>query len=355
MADQHHAPDEPRAHTGVEPGVAAAQHASELVNSFWAAQVLNAAASLCLPDHLAHGPCSADVLAAAAGAHAPSVFRLLRALVTLGICRALDRDVFELTDAGQYLRSDVPGSIRGRALFTGDMLWKQFEDLTHVVRTGGRTRTIATGAAGFAQLQSDPARLEAFQRAMAESSVRAAREVLRVYDFGGIRSVLDLGGGYGGVLAVLLARFPMMTGAVCDLAYLQSAASAYLQRAGVHPRGTFLAGDFFESVPQGYDAYLLKFVIHDWDDAQAARILGHCRTAARPATRLILLERVVPERLGTAFADQAVIRTDLTMMTVGGKERTAAEYHTLLATAGWNLTRNVPAGAEISVLEATPV
>lgn len=355
MTDQHAAPDEPRAHARDETRTAAAQHASELVNSFWAAQVLNAAASLRLPDLLADGPLSATALGEAAGAHPPAVFRLLRALVTLGICRAIDTEVFELTEAGQYLRSDVPGSIRGRALFTGDMLWKQFEDLTHVARTGGTTRAIATGAAGFAQLQAQPARLEAFQRAMAESSVRAAREVLGVYDFGSIRRVLDVGGGYGGVLAVLLARFPMMTGAVCDLAYLQSAATAYLQEAGVHPRAIFLPGDFFEFVPEGYDAYLLKFVIHDWDDAQAGCILGNCRRAATPATRLILLERVVPECLGTSLADQAVIRTDLTMMTVGGKERTAAQYQALLAASGWSLARVLRAGTEISVLEATAV
>jgi orsellinic acid C2-O-methyltransferase len=335
-----------------EPG--GAQHLSALINGYWAAQVLNVAATLGIADRLAHGPRSAEELAAAAEAHAPSVYRLMRALQTLGICRALEGGRFELTPAGQFLRADVPGSLRGRALFTGDMLWRQFGDLNHVVRTGERTRAVTTGPEGFAALAADPARREAFQQAMAEGSVRAARDALRVFDFGRFANVLDLGGGYGGVLAVLLASHPSMTGAVCDLAYLALPATRYLERAGVADRARFVAGDFFQSVPRGYDAYVMKFVIHDWDDESAARILTHCRAVAAPSARVILVEQVVPDVLGTSVADQAVIRTDLTMMTVGGKERTVEEYRALLAGAGWRLEQVARASAEFSVLEAAP-
>lgn len=331
-----------------------AEHVSALINGYWAAQVLHVAASLGIADRLASGPHSAEELAAAARAHAPSVFRLMRALQTLGLCRTIEGGRFELTPAGHYLRTNVPGSLRGRALFTGDMLWRQFGDLNHVVKSGERTRAVVSGPEGFEALAADPARLDAFQQAMAEGSVRAARDALHVGDFGRFANVLDLGGGYGGVLAVLLASHPAMRGAVCDLAYLAEPAMRYLERAGVADRARFLPGDFFRSVPQGFDAYVMKFIIHDWDDERAACILRNCRAAAAPEARVMLLEQVVPDVLGTGLADQAVIRADLTMMTVGGKERTAQEYRALLAGAGWWLERVSRASAEFSVLEAVP-
>lgn len=336
----------------LDPG--AAQHLSALINGYWAAQVLNVAATLGIADQLAQGPRSAGELASIVNAHGPSVFRLMRALLTLGVCRAVEGGRFELTPAGQFLRAEVPGSLRGRALFTGDMLWRQFGDLNHVVKSGERTRAVVSGPEGFEALAADPARLDAFQQAMAEGSVRAARDALRVCDFSRFGQVLDLGGGYGGVLAVLLASHPRMSGAVCDLAYLAPSATRYLERAGVADRGRFIPGDFFQSVPGGFDAYVMKFIIHDWDDERAARILANCRAAAAPSARVLLLEQVVPEALGTSAADQAVIRADLTMMTVGGKERTAEEYRALLAGAGWRLERSVRASAEFSVLEAAP-
>ena len=335
-----------------EQDLSAAQHLSALINGYWAAQVVNVAAMLGIADQLARAPHSAHELAAAVNAHGPSVSRLMRALLTLGICRTLQDGRFELTPAGQFLRADVPGSLRGRAMFTGDLLWRQFGELHHVVRTGERTRVIPTGTEGFAALAADPARLDAFQLAMAEGSVRAARDALRVFDFGRFATVLDLGGGYGGVLAVLLASHPRMRGAVCDLPSLAEPAMRYLQRAGVADRARFLPGDFFESVPKGYDAYVMKFIIHDWDDEHATRILTQCRAAAAPSARVILIEQIVPDVLGTSTADQAVIRADLTMMTVGGKERTAEEYRSLLNGAGWRLERVVRVSAEFSVLEA---
>ena len=331
-----------------------AEHVTGLINGFWAAQVINAACVLGLPDLIGEEGRSADQLATFAHAHGPSVFRLLRALETLGLASSEDGR-FRLTAAGQLLRADAEGSVRGRALFTGDMLWKQFGDLAAVVRSGERTKAIATGEQGFAELAADPPRLHAFQLAMAEGSVRAARGASKAYDFGQFSRVLDLGGGYGGVLASLLQACPDMTGAVCDLGYLAQGAGRYLEAAGVASRSAFVAGDFFESVPGGYDAYVMKFIIHDWDDAHAAAILANVRKAAGPAARVVLLEQVVPDRLGQSVADQAVIRADLTMMGVGGKERTAQEYAALLQASGWRMDAVLDAGGGFSVVEAAPV
>jgi hypothetical protein len=328
----------------------AQQHVSQLIGAFWAAQVAAAAAALSLPDRLAAGAMTAEDLARAADAHAPSVRRLLRAMVSLGLCMQDVDGRFSLTDAGQYLRADAPGSVRGRALFTGDMLWKQFGDLTHQVTTGGRTQAVVSGAEGFEALKNDPPRLHAFQQAMAESSQLAARDAMKAYDFGRFSKVLDLGGGYGGVLAELLKAHPGQSGAVFDLPFLQGGAEAYLAQAGVAGRGRFMGGSFFETVPEGFDLILMKFIVHDWGDAEALAILKKARAAG--AQTLVLIEQVVPDLITTEH--QAVIRADLTMMGMGGMERTAEEYRALLAEAGWTLKAITPSGAAFSVIEAEP-
>ena len=332
----------------------AQQHASQLINGFWAAQVTCAAAALSLPDHLAAGPATAEALAEASGAHAASLHRLLRALASLGLCVQTPDGRFALTDAGQYLRVDTPGSVRGRALFTGDMLWKQFGDLTHQVRTGGRTQAIVSGAEGFELLKNDPPRLHAFQQAMAEGSTLAARDAMQAFDFSRFRRVLDLGGGYGGVLAELLNAHPGQTGAVFDLPFLEDGARTYLERAGVAGRARFIGGSFFETVPPRFDLIVMKFIVHDWGDEEAVAVLAKAREAADEATTLVLLEQVVPETIAMTSEHQAVVRADLTMMGMGGKERTAEEYRALLTSSGWRLGAIIPSGAAFSVIEATP-
>ncbi len=330
----------------------AQQHLSQLINGFWAAQVVAAAAALELPEHMADGPCTAEALAAASKAHTASLRRLLRAMVSLGLCSQEPDGRFALSDVGQHLRADAPGSMRGRALFTGDMLWKQFGDLTHQVKTGGRTQQVVSGAEGFEILKNDPPRLHAFQQAMAESSRMAARAALGVYDFGRFARVLDLGGGYGGVLGEVLSANPRQTGVVFDLPYLEAGARAYLESAGVADRAQFLGGSFFEAVPRGFDLIVMKFIVHDWDDEEAGAILAKAREAAEPSTTLVLLEHVIPEVVEVSIDHQAAIRADLTMMGMGGKERTAEEYRVLLAGAGWRLTRVIPSSGAPGVIEA---
>jgi SAM-dependent methyltransferase len=274
-------------------------------------------------------------------------------MASLGLCDQQADGRFALTDAGQFLRSDAPGSMRGRALFVGDMLWKQFGDLTQQVRTGGRTQNVVSGAEGFEALKADPPRLHAFQLAMAESSIVAAREAMKAYDFARFSKVLDLGGGYGGVLAELLAANPGQTGAVFDLPFLKDGAEAYLKKAGVDGRARFMGGSFFETVPEGFDLIVMKFIVHDWGDGEAHAILEKAR-AAGPSSTLVLIEQVVPDLIEATVPHQAVIRADLTMMAMGGQERTAEEYRALLAKSGWRLERTVAAGPAFSVLEALP-
>jgi SAM-dependent methyltransferase len=325
-----------------------------LIDGFWAVPVISAAAQLEIPERLAAGPKNSQTLARETGAHAPSLHRLLRALETLGLCTAVAGETYALTDAGHLLRADSPASLRGRALHTGDMLWKQLGDLYDQVKTGGRTKAFPTGSEGFEALKNDPARLHKFQTNMAEGSRRAAQAATQVYDFGPFARVLDLGGGYGGILAELLRAYPHQSGAVCDLAYLERGALDYLASAGVSKRSRFVQGDFFAAVPDGYDLYLMKFILHDWDDEHALRILSNVRSAVGQHSRLVVIEQIVPESLTTNITDQDVIRADLVMMSVGGKERTAAEYRALFADSGWNLSSIVPTRTMFSLVEGKP-
>jgi hypothetical protein len=325
-----------------------------LIDGFWAVPVISAAAQLEIPDRLAAGPKDMRTLARETGAHAPSLHRLLRALETLGLCTEVAGEAYVLTDAGQLLRADSPESLRGRAMHTGDMLWKQLGDLYDQVRTGGRTKAFPTGSEGFEALKSDPVRLHKFQTNMAEGSRRAAQAAMQVYDFSPFARILDLGGGYGGVLSELLRTYTNHKGAVCDLAYLERGALDYLSSAGVGERTSFVHGDFFASVPSGYDLYLMKFILHDWDDERVRQILRNVRSAGGSQSRLVVIEQIIPESLSTSVADQDVIRADLVMMSVGGQERTEAEYRALFADSGWNLSRIVPTRTMFSLIEGKP-
>ena len=330
------------------------EHLRRLIDGFWAVPVITAAAQLEIPERLAAGPKDLSTLAREAGADAPSLHRLLRALETLGLCTAVEGGAYALTDTGQLLRADSPESLRGRALHTGDMLCKQLGDLYDQVRTGGRTKAFPTGSEGFEALKNDPARLHKFQTNMAEGSRRAAQAAMQVYDFRPFAKVLDLGGGYGGVLTELLRANPHQSGAVCDLAYLERGALDYLSSAGVGKRSDFVQGDFFTSVPGGYDLYLMKFILHDWDDQHVLRILRNVRSAVGGHSQLIVIEQIVPESLTTSVTDQDIIRADLVMMSVGGRERTGAEYRALFADSGWNLSQIVSTRTMFSLIVGKP-
>jgi hypothetical protein len=174
----------------------------------------------------------------------------------------------------------------------------------------------------------------------------------RVHDFGRYHRVLDAGGGYGGAVSTLLRLHPGMRGAVIDLPYLAEDARAYLRKAGVADRCQFLPGDFFEELPSGYDCYLLKYIVHDWGDADALQILRTCAAAGGPDSHVILIERILPDALEESPDHQAIMQIDLAMMTTGGKERTAQEYRSLLASAGLQMISAAAAASSCSIIQA---
>ncbi len=324
----------------------------DLANLSWGLPVLNVAARLNIPDLLAQGVDDIDSLAVATASHAASLARLMRALQSLGICSAAPDGRFVLSENGRFLLENTPGSIRGEVMFAGDSLWKQFGDLLDVVRTGRPSSSTTFGTDGFERLNEDPVARHAFHLSMVASSVAAVRDALDVHDFGRYGRVLDVGGGYGGVLAVLLRAFGGLRGDVFDLAYLADGAAAHLEKAGVADRGGFRAGDFFAALPAGYDCYFLKFVVHDWDDARASAILRNCAKVAAGGATVLLLELVLPDRIEQDPVHQTLVCSDLTMLTIGGRERTAREYRELLAGAGLALRRMTPTRKGFVLIEA---
>ena len=325
-----------------------------LVTSSWKSQAVYAAAELRLPDLLAAGPRTSDDLAAAVGAHPQALYRLLRALTSLEICRQRDDGAFELAPLGALLREDSPDSLRSWTTYWGGFHWPIWGHLLESVKTGESARRLLMGTAAFEHLTADPAVAATFNQAMVELTRLVARDVARVYDFTGLRRIVDVGGGYGELLGAVLLAAPDAAGVLFDLPHAMDGARHHLQERGLAGRVELVTGSFFESVPPA-DAYLLKSIIHDWDDEHSRLILANCRQALAPGGRLLIVERIMPERLAPTPADQANAASDLNMLVgPGGRERTELEFRALLAAAGFRLNRILPAGPTANILEALP-
>lgn len=326
-----------------------------MVHGSWMSQVTCVAAELGIADLLANGPTRADELARVAGCHAPSLHRLLRALSSLDLCRECADGTYELTPMGALLRADAPNSIRSWAIWWGRHLWPVWGQLQHSIKTGESARKFITGATGFEHLERDAALATLFNSAMAELSRVAVQAVIRAYDFSAMRQIVDVGGGQGELLAAVLNSHPATRGVLFDLPHAIDSAHQHLQRCGVADRCERIAGSFFESVPGGADAYLLKSVIDDWNDERAGVILANCRRAMPQSAKLLLIEPLMPTKLGTSPFHQSMARVDLNMLvTHGARERTEAEFRELLGTGGFQVARIVATGTHYNVIEAIP-
>ncbi|WP_141576459.1 methyltransferase [Actinomadura sp. WMMA1423] len=300
---------------------------------FMPAQILHVAAELGVADAFeGDGPRSSAELAEAIGAHAPSLHRLLRGLAGIGVVDQKEPDLFALTAEGRRLRADAPDSIRSLIrLFCGRDVWRTWGDMAETVRTGEYAWERVTGRTPFEYFASDGELSETFNRAMAEHTRDVAPAVIEAHDFGRYGKVADLGGGDGTLLAAILRAHPGLSGVLFDLPAGLADASGALD--GVTERTEIVPGDFFEAVPEGADAYVLKSVLHDWPDDKAAAILRSCRAAMGPDARVLVLEQVMPEMVAPGSA--GIVRNDLNMLVAtGGRERTEAEFRELLDAAG---------------------
>jgi orsellinic acid C2-O-methyltransferase len=272
-----------------------------LINAAWSTHAIHAACALGLPVLMAGGVCTVAQLADAAHCHALSLRRLLRALATLDLCREADDGRFELTPLGALLQPDHEQSLQAWARLSGSAAWAvRWGELDQSVRSGSSHRRRTTGSDGFDHLHGDAGAAALFNRAMVEVTRRAARDVLHLVDFSDARFIIDVGGGHGELLAAILHAHPKARGVLFDLPHAIDGAAVALARSGVGARCDGVAGSFFDSVPTGGDAYLLKSVLHNWDDERCAAILRRCREAMSPRARLYIVERVLPERPGTS-------------------------------------------------------
>lgn len=325
----------------------------DIICGSWMSQAAYVAAELRIADLLAGGPRRVDELAKAAECHARSFGRFMRALTSLGICAEPEDGCFELTPMGSLLRSDVPDSLRAWTIMWGKHQWPVWGNLLHSVQTGQSARKLVRGTDGFEHLANDPEAAAVFNAAMTGITRFAASEVIRAYDFSGARRIIDVGGGHGELLIAILKAFPETHGAVFDMPHAFEGARERARNAGVTERCEFLAGDFFEAVPPGGDVYLLKSIIHDWNDERSAVILRNCRGAMSQDAKLMLVERIYPAHVEVSRTHQALTRSDLNMLVgAGGHERTETEFRSLLGTAGFGAIRILPTATDYSVIES---
>jgi len=319
-----------------------------MLTTYWVSQALYVAAKLKLADRLKDGPRTADELASATGTHAASLYRLLRALASVGVFAEDDGHRFALTPLAECLRSDVPGSQWAMAVMNGEEHYLSWGELLYSVQTGKPAFEKLFGAGVFDFLSRDPEKARIFDEAMVGVHGRETAAMLDVYDFSGVRVLADVGGGNGSLLMVVLKKYPGLRGILFDLPGVAERARANLAAAGLSGRCEVAGGNFFDTVAGGADAYLLRHIIHDWDDERAIRILKNVHRAMGDGGRLLVVESVIPPGNAPSFGKLL----DLTMLVIpGGKERTEKEYRELFTAAGFRLTRIVPTAAEVCVIE----
>ena len=312
---------------------------------------LGVVAQLGIADHLADGPRSTADLAARTGANEDALYRVLRALATTGIFTETSSRTFALTPSGALLRSNVPGSVKDMVLWLCDSFhFRVYAEMAHSVRTGETLGDKLLGMPVFEYLQHNPELAARFNNAMTNFSAGIAPAVLEAYDFGGIDVLVDVAGGHGMLLASVLRKYPSMRGILFDVEHVIAGAKAP-EALGVADRCDKVSGDFFKAVPRGGDAYVLKSIIHDWDDDKAGVILRNTRAAleGKPNGKVLLVEAVIKPGNEPDLSKLG----DLEMMLLpGGRERTEAEFAALFARNGFQLTRVVPTHAPLWVVEA---
>jgi hypothetical protein len=322
-----------------------------LVLGYRVSQAISVATELGIADLLSSGPRSVEDLASATGAHAPSLYRVLRLLASEGVFAETDDGRFDLTPMAEALRCDVPGSLRPAVLFnTGDTLWRSWGQLSHAVRTGQPAFDHVHGMGFFEYHRRHPEEWRLFDQLMATQTAPVARAVAAAYDFSRARAVVDVGGGNGTLVMGLLEAHPHLRGIAFDQPEVAARAEQTINAAGLASRCQAVGGDFFAAVPAGGDAYLLKYILHDWDDERCVAILRACHRAMPADGRLLVIEFLIPPGNAPSYAKSQ----DVNMLTnLGGRERTEAEYGALFAAAGFALTKAIPIQGELHVIEGT--
>jgi len=343
---------EPSARPPTEEERAAAAAVLQMIWGLHISRAVYVVAELGIADMLASGPMTAAELARATRAHEPSLYRVLRLLASLGVLTEDNACSFGLTVLGDRLRADAPASMRSWARLTDSIGGvRSFDPIVETVRTGKPGLDIAYGMSGFQFLAAHPEQAQGFQAAMSERTAAFAPGLAAGYDFSAARTVADIGGGAGTLLAAILHEHGHLRGVLFDRPEVTSRAPGVLAAAGITDRCEVVAGDFFAGVPDGADVYVLANVLHDWDDARSVRILANCRKAMAADGRVLIVERLIPDDPADAVN---VLLSDINMLVLtGGMERTNAQYAALLTQAGLVPGRVRPVTAPYGVIEGT--
>jgi hypothetical protein len=327
-----------------------------MATGYYLSRALYVAAELGIADLLAQGPRHYDDLAQATTTHGASLSRVLRLLASVGVFTEEEGGRFALTPLGQFLRSGVPGSMRAAVRLFGGRTQDAWVGILDTVRTGDPAFRRAGNTDPFEGMAADPVMAAIFDEAMADWTKQVAVAAAAAYDFSAFRTIVDVGGGNGTLLAGILHATAGPRGIVFDLPHVAARAQTHLAVLGLTDRCTTVGGDFFKDVPRGGDAYLLKHVIHDWNDEHALEILKACRRAMKPEAKLLIVEGVYPPRIDESPASRVAAANDVNMLVcTGGRQRSEPEFRTLYQAAGFTLTRFVPTPPlQTCVIEGVP-
>ncbi len=325
----------------------------ELMSGMRVTQLIYVAAKLGIADLLKDGSKSIDELASKVGAHPRALYRVLRALASIGIFAEVGDRQFELTALAEPLQDRVPGSMRARAILFGEEVrWKPWGDLLNCVKTGDTPFNRVFGMRPWEYRSKNAEAGTNFNKNMAAATVRTANAVIEAYDFSGVNKVVDLAGGRGALIAAILKRFPHVKGVLTDLPNVANEAKAFIETAGLEDRCEIVSGDYFESVPPGGDIYILKSVIEDEQDDGAVDLLKNCRRAMGNHARLLIVDTIMSPHGSPSPANVY----DVHMLVIaGGLLRTEEEFGALFEKAGFKVNRILPTRSELSIIEGVPV
>lgn len=325
----------------------------QMITSTWISQAIYVAAQLGIADLLKDGPKSSFDLAKATGTHERSLYRVLRALASVGVFVELEDGCFELTPLATYLQTDVPGSMRALAIMFGkEWHWRPWLNVLHTLKTGNTTFEHVHGMNLFEYLAKTPEAAQIFNEAMTSTNATIKATLTSDYNFSSISKIVDVGGGHGSLIAAILKAYPTMQGILFDLPLVVTDAKRHIEAEGLTQRCEIVGGNFFESVPSGGEVYVLKNIIHDWDDTHAIAILKNCYHAMVEKGKLLLIEAVIPPKNEPSFSKFL----DLEMLVMsGGCHRTEVEYQALLEAAGFQLTNIITTSSSLNVIECVPV
>lgn len=312
---------------------------------------LTAVADLSIADLLHEGPQSADALAKRTNSNPDALYRMLRALAAVNVFRELPGRMFENNPLSDTLRADSEHSTRAMVRWINDPAgWRPWGRLDHSIKTGQPAADKVFGMDTFAWLQQNPSSLERFQEAMTGFSAMTAHAVTKAYDFSDTETLVDVGGGHGMLLGIILNAFNTINGVLFDRPEVTEQAQPVLEKLDIANKVQVVPGDFFAGVPTGADTYILKHIIHDWDDERSAKILANCRAAMKPSGKILVVDTVLSDRPESAFSK--LLDLEMLVMTPGGRERTEADFAALFDRCGLKLSRIIPTESPVAVVEA---